>query len=111
MEFPDDENGDVLRQMQEVGFDFTLPHDVEFFAIFATEEMAEAVGNQFVADRAKGEKIITIRTQPAEAGGMELILVKRMLVTYENVTEFENRLAERVSHHGGYLDGWGAMQE
>lgn len=111
MDFPDDENGDVFRQMEKSGFDFSLPHDVEFFAVFSTEEEAEAVGRQFVADRKGGEKIVTIKTQPAEAGGMELMLVKRMLLTHENVTEFESRLAERVSHHDGYLDGWGVLQE
>lgn len=111
MQFPDDENGDVLRRMAESGFDFSIPHDVEFFAVFRTEREADVVARQFVADRAGGERIVAIETQPAEKGGMELMLVKSMLVTHENVSAFEARLAERVSQHDGYMDGWGVLQE
>ncbi len=42
---------------------------------------------------------------------MELELVKRMIVTYEAVTEFEKRLANRVSKHDAYMDGWGVLQQ
>jgi hypothetical protein len=111
MEFPTDENGDVLRRMQASGFNFSAPHDVEFFAVFRTEEEADIVARQFVADRATGESIVAIETQPAERGGMELMIVKSMLITHENVSTFESRLAQRVSEHDGYMDGWGVMQE
>lgn len=110
MHFPDDENGDVLRRMQDAGFDFSLPHDVEFFAVFRTEAAADTVARQFVADRAGGEAIVAIETRPADPGGMELMVVKSMLVTHDNVTAFESRLAQRVSLHDGYMDGWGVLQ-
>lgn len=42
---------------------------------------------------------------------MELMLVKSMLVTHESVSAFESRLAERVSQHDGYMDGWGVLQK
>jgi len=111
MPFPDDENGDVLRRMEASGFDFSVPHDVEFFAVFRTEYEADVVARQFVADRTGGEPITAIETRPAENGGMELMVVKSMLVTHENVSSFEARLAERVSRHDGYMDGWGVLQE
>jgi Regulator of ribonuclease activity B len=41
---------------------------------------------------------------------MELLLVKNMLITYNDVAQFERELEERVSAHDGYLDGWGVMQ-
>lgn len=111
MEFPADENGDVLRRMEASGFDFSALHDVEFFAVLRTEHEADVVARQFVADRATGETIVAIETQPADKGGMELMVVKSMLVTHENVSAFELRLAQRVSQHDGYMDGWGVMQE
>lgn len=40
---------------------------------------------------------------------MELELGVKMLLTHESVTNFEKRLAERVSHQDGYLDGWGVL--
>lgn len=110
-EFPDDANGDVLRRMQSSGFNFSEPHDVEFFAVFSTEGAADAVARQYAADHAAGDKLVNIETRPAEAGGMELMLVKRMLVTYENVSAFEAQLQSRVAAQDGYLDGWGVMQD
>lgn len=111
MQFPDDENGDVLRRMLTSGFDFSLPHHVEFFAVFRTEREADFVARQFVADRSGDESIVSIETRPAERGGMELMLVKSMLITHESVSAFESRLAERVSQHDGYMDGWGVLQK
>ena len=110
-QFPNDANGDVLRRMQSSGFDFTKPHDVEFFAVFRTEKMADSVAMEFVADSKAGDKYKAINTKPATRGGMELRLVKSMLVTYENVTAVERKLAKRVSKHDGYMDGWGVFQQ
>lgn len=31
------------------------------------------------------------------------------LTPKENVSNFEKRFAERVSHQDGYLDGWGVL--
>jgi len=97
--------------MQSLGFNFSKPHDVEFFAVFRTEEEADSVALQYVADHEAGDKLVNIETRPAESGGMELELVKNMLVTHENVSAFEALLQSRVSAHDGYLDGWGVLQE
>lgn len=110
MDFPDDLNGDVFRRMQASNFDFSVAHDVEFFAVFRTEAEADAVAGEFLADHQAGDRLKAIETRPASAGGMELFLVKAMLVSYENVTAFERRLAQRVAKHDGYLDGWGVLQ-
>jgi len=110
MEFPNDDNGDVFRRMREAAVDFATPHDVEFFAVLPTEAAAEAVAMLYVADRARGEALVNIETRPAEDGGMELELVKRMLLTHADVTAFKQCLAERVGAHGGDLDGWGVLQ-
>ncbi|MEX2287801.1 MAG: ribonuclease E inhibitor RraB [Planctomycetaceae bacterium] len=110
MKFPDDTNGDIFRMMERDGFDFTSEHVVDFHAVFATEEEADRIAHLYVADHKAGEKFTNIETQPFEEGGMELTLSKRMLVTYEAVSAFEARLAERVSQVNGYLDGWGVLQ-
>ncbi len=111
MEFPQDTTGDVLRRMQADGFDFSAEHPIEFLAVFPTEEAADTVAKQYVAEHKAGDKLANIETQPAESGGMELILAKRMLATYENISSFEKTLAERASAAGGHDDGWGVMQE
>jgi hypothetical protein len=111
MTYPNDENGAVLTRMAEHGFDFTIPHDVDFFAVLGDEEMANQIARQFVTDRERGEPIRDIETYPAEKGGMELRVVRRMQVTHAEITSFEERLAYRVAQHDGYLAGWGVLQD
>ena len=111
MMFPNDANGDVLRRMQVDGFDFSRECTIDFFAVFATEAEADQVALQYVADHAAGALLTRIETSPHADGGMELTLTIRMLPTYENITDFENRLADRVAAVDGHLDGWGVMQE
>ena len=111
MNFPDDANGDVLRRLQESNFDFSIPHSVDFYTVLSTEEEADFVAKEYANDHKNGDILDNIETNPYEEGGMELILAKKMLVTYENITKFEAKLQLRVSHHEGYLDGWGVLQE
>jgi|SRR5450631_3849222 Regulator of ribonuclease activity B len=108
--YPNDASGDVFRRMVASGFDFQLLHNIEFFAIFPTEEEADEVARQYLSDHRAGDPFVNIETRPASSGGMELIVVKTMLVTYENVTGFEAEFERRVSTHHGHLDGWGVWQ-
>ena len=97
--------------MDAHGFDFTTEHVVDFHAVFATEEEADRIARMYVADRRAGEKLTNIETRSHDRGGMELTLSKRMLVTYDAVTAFKAKLAERVVQVEGYLDGWGVLQQ
>ena len=107
--YPDDDNGDVFRRLEDADFDFSQEYAVDFFAVYATEEEADVVARQFVSDWKSGQKFKNIETRPAEKGGMELELVPIMRVTYESITAFEKKLADRTSKVNGYLDGWGVL--
>ena len=111
MTYPNDENGDVFRRMEANGFDFSKEHVVDFHAVMATEEEADKVARMFLADHKAGQKLENIETKPHDVGGMCLDIAKKMILTYESVTEFESLLAERISQFEGHLDGWGVMQE
>lgn len=111
MQFPDDTNGEVFKRMASSGFDFGPPHDVEFFAVFRTKEDADRVAQEYVADHRAGDTLVAVDTQPHDVGGMELKIVKSMLVSHENVTAFEKLLAERSGKYDGYMDGWGILQD
>lgn len=60
--FPNDENGDVLRELQKKGIDFSIPHKADFFAIFRTKEMADIVDKQYLIDSFPNEDIVVIET-------------------------------------------------
>lgn len=111
MKYPDDINGDVFRRMENDGFDFSVEHIVDFYSVFATEAGADQIARKYLADHKAGDVFTNIEARPREEGGMELILSKRMLVTYETVGEFEKKLGELVSKVDGYLDGWGVLQD
>ena len=110
MQFPNDATGDVLRRMEQANFDFSSAHDVEFFSVFRTEAEADSVAKEYLADHKAGNRLQNIETRPHHKEGMELLIVKTMFVTYENVTAFESVLANRVAKYDGYLDGWGVLQ-
>ena len=107
--YPNDLNGDVFRRLEEGNFDFSVEHPVEFYAIYATEDEADLVARQYAKDWKDGEKFKNIETRPSGKGGMELELVPVMIITYENVSAFETKFAERTSKVSGYLDGWGVL--
>ncbi|WP_133471865.1 ribonuclease E inhibitor RraB [Paraglaciecola marina] len=109
MEYPDDANGDVFRRLEEDNFDFSLEYPVDFFAVYETEREADIVAKQFASDWKAGQKFKNIEIRPGENGGMELELVPIMQVTYENISNFEVKLAERTAKVNGYLDGWGVL--
>jgi len=108
--YPGDATGDVFRRMQESAFDFAIPHDVDFYALFPTEEAADVVAHQYLEDHKAGAPLLEIETRPSDQGGMELKLVINMFVTYENVTRIEAELTRRAAGAGGHSDGWGVMQ-
>jgi regulator of RNase E activity RraB len=105
------ENAEVIARMIADGMDLSVPYPVEYVAVFPTEEAADKVALMFVDDVKSGEKYSNIETMPGEKGGMELLVVKQMLVTAEGIAEFELLLEQRAEQYGGYADGWGVMQE
>jgi hypothetical protein len=109
--YPNDINGDVFRKLEENDFDFSVEHPVDFYAIYASEEEADLVARQYATDWKNGKKFKNIETKPSDKGSIELELVPIMMVTYENIVNFENTLAERTSKVNGYLDGWGVLSD
>jgi hypothetical protein len=105
------ENAEVVSRMVADGMNLSIPYEVDFIAVFPTEEAADQVAMWYVADSKAGNKFTNIETRPGEEGGMELLLVKSMLVTAPGITEFEIQLIERAKMHGGYADGWGVLSE
>jgi regulator of RNase E activity RraB len=105
------ENMAVITRIIEDGVDLSVPYNVEFIAVFPTAAAADKVAMMYVADSKMGQKFINIETRPGEEQGMELLLVKSMLVTTQSISEFESQLFERAKVHGGYADGWGMLSD
>jgi hypothetical protein len=109
VQFPDDENGDVLRRMAASGFDFGRVHPVDFFAIFPARANAESVARQLIeADRSAGA--LASVTTGAHPRGTELRVSRKMLISHAGITAYEQQLGETAVAQGGAVDGWGVEQ-
>ena len=105
--FPEDANGEVLRQMHEHGVDFSSPHVVEFAMLFpdadSASRCARAIDAQHTFDTALHENDI--------AGGVDVIARRRMLLDHAEIGRVEQELAPLASRFGGRLDGWGVLTD
>jgi hypothetical protein len=105
-QFPDDENGGVLRSMAAQGIDLVSPRMMDFEHCFPDEASARA----FLAAVAGTVQETNLFPPDPEAGsGWEVQCRDRMVPTHAAITETENRLASVAARFGGYPDGWGSL--
>lgn len=105
-EFPDDENGAVLRQMADQGIDLVSPRTIEFEHCFPDETRARAF-LAAVAGTVREARLIP--PDPDEGRGWEVECTERMVPTHAAITETELRLDDVAKRFDGYADGWGSL--
>lgn len=101
---PDDDTGQVLRQMLDDGIDLEQPRDLDFFVVFAERAKADA----FAAAAGVQEDAEVHGPEIDEEGIWQVAVTRRMVPTHAAVTAFELEIAELAERHGGYPDGWGS---
>lgn len=104
-DFPDDDNGDVLRRMAEHGDDLSVPRNIDFEHIF--EGMQDAVG--FLGVVAAKDRRITL-TWYEEEDAWNVCVSRFMYPTHDAITSFERFLGEEAERHRGKSNGWGCFQ-
>jgi lipoate-protein ligase A len=108
VEFPDDENGDVLRRMQGGGDDFTKPRDIDFSVVFPSESSAVEFADHF---RQTGLKVAIEEWDTERELPWDVTVTRCMLPTHLGITEFEETLAEVAATLRGRNDGWGCIRQ
>jgi hypothetical protein len=103
--FPDDENGQVLKDMAESGDDLTKPRMVEFQHVFPSREEAiafiEAVSN-------KTDKVELSWFDAEESWNVQVS--RYMIPTHRGITSLELSLGAEAKKHRGRSDGWGCLE-
>lgn len=102
--FPDDENGDILRQMQAAGDNLDASRDMNFNFIFKTQSDAE----RFVANCAAPEFKAKATTYP-ERKMWQVVVTRHMTPTHAAISEVEAHLTKIATEYGGEADGWGSF--
>lgn len=104
--FPLDDNGDVLRQLQARGDDLSMPRDINFSVVFATEANAMAFAK---LSAASDTRVDVECTEAAPGLPWDVTVTRHMLPDHGAIGEFEDTLASRASPLGGRNDGWGCF--
>ena len=105
--FPNDENGDVLRQMHERGDDLSRSRDIDFNVIFPNEACATEFALSFSR---LGLQVSSEQTAGAPELPWDVRVVKHMVPTHADICEFEAILEGAAAKLGGQTDGWGCFE-
>jgi len=108
MQFPDDANGDLLKEMQAAGLDLSRPREIDFFHLFDGEQAAAAMAE---AVRTTVETTGVVVEEQSKRGEWQVCTTVIVLPSYDNVTGMEKQLDDIARRFGGRGDGWGARQD
>jgi hypothetical protein len=108
MEFPDDENGDVLRRMLADGDNLSVSRDIDFLVVLpdegAAQRFVEVISSRF--DRVRYSEMETSR--PLK---WDVTATLDMIPDHQVITAIEAFLANAAEPFGGKNDGWGCFRQ
>ena len=107
-DFPDDENGDVLRRMKRNGDDLKISRDINFSVVFPSVGEAQDV---VACVRQLGLKTSVEKSGCVPEAPWDVTVTKHMTPTHEDITEFEEVLDDMSNPFGGRNDGWGCISQ
>jgi hypothetical protein len=103
-QFPDDENGHLLRRMHDEGDDLAQPRVVEFGFVFPQRSQALSFAEKVP------DKLVEVCISHLNGRDMWQVAVKHFMVpTHQQITEIENELNRHAKPVGGELDGWSCL--
>lgn len=107
MQFPDDDNGQMLKAMADAGIDLSKALEVDFFLVFQDKRDAESALEELVSKDADGEVELNF---DEEANQWEVIVCITMVPEYDALVAKEVELNDFAQEFDGISDGWGVMQ-
>ncbi|ESQ92352.1 ribonuclease E inhibitor RraB [Asticcacaulis benevestitus] len=112
IDFPNDENGDVLRRMQAAGDDLSQPRDIDFSLLFPDEGTAETFSAMMDAEGYEVElgPWEAQSDDDANTGKWDVTVTRHMVPDHAAITQFEKELSGIAMPFGGRNDGWGCFE-
>ncbi len=104
MNFPADETGQVLAEMQQAGIDLNVAHDVVFFHLFEQQTQAQAMAD-FIKDNMSNVKLSLHADETPNVWDLDCTV--NMVPSYDAVVQQESDFEQLVTKFSGYNDGWG----
>ena len=104
MNFPSDETGQVLAEMQQAGIDLSISHDVVFFHLFEQQTQAKAMAD-FITETLAN---VTVSVHSDETPNVwDVDCTVKMIPSYDEVVKQEADFEQLASKFSGFSDGWG----
>ncbi|MBB1270302.1 ribonuclease E inhibitor RraB [Shewanella sp. SR44-3] len=107
MQFPDDDNGEMLKAMADAGIDLSKALEVDFFLVFDEQSDAESALEALSQSDLEGELELVFDDEIAK---WELIVAITMVPAYDALVAKETELNTFAAEFDGMTDGWGVMQ-
>lgn len=104
MTFPNDDTGNVLKEMAEAGIDLSISHAVVFFQLFEEKQHAENMRDHL----AKVAPEMTVSLHQDELPKVwDLDCTVNMVPSYDGIVAQEAEFEQLARKFSGYNDGWG----
>jgi hypothetical protein len=112
MNWPDDADGDVLRRMEESGFNFDAEVEIDFNIDFdhwplnekEKEQIKTLYPNSDIIDPTEEDK-----ADGRETGYVQFTIKDKL--TYELVMNMQETVTKQMQNIGGWCESWGALQD
>jgi hypothetical protein len=105
MNWPNDADGDVLRRLEDSGFDFSKPCLIDFNVDFRNWPPSPSAVSLLSREYPSLKMY-----EPGEFRGYLLVQVFA-LMTYELVTGVQESISDAMAPFGGRCDSWGVLQD
>lgn len=101
-----DQDQKILDHLKERGSDLTIPHEIEFYVYFPTEQAAQTASPEITK---KGFRV-HILADPS--GNRWLCLsLKEFIPELEAIKIIQKKFDDLAKPYGGKCDGWGTQVE
>ena len=113
MPYPNDANGDTLRELEAAGEDLTRSRDVEFYVDFADGSSAEQFAEHFrrLCMRVVVDDSLAQQKFVCDKFPWTVFVFKHMVPTYAGISNFEILLQSVADRWGGRNSGWGWLSD
>jgi hypothetical protein len=105
MNFPNDENGNILRKMSQRGDDLSKSREINFCFAFPDQLHAKNFAKQVSGTMNLESEVARYE----ERDMWEATVSKKMVPTHQEITKLEGALNRIAQLHNGEADGWGCF--
>jgi hypothetical protein len=107
-DFPNDDDGDVLRGLQNKGIDLSLPRQIEYYCYAKNESIAKEIAEEIKYLGYQCDVFYDDEAQSDEKA-YSVYFARTMIPSYSEIVKSQNELSLALSSFDTRCDGWGTL--